>query len=98
MDGRRQKTLKLHRLKRPKTVPKKQNLDQNINDSKTPIWSLFFNFRFSSRKSQSQQKLAKNITRFTIKFRSKNLIILRTSTHSTFKKYQPKRLFTLQIF
>ena len=33
----------------------------------------FFNFSFSSRKSQSQQKLAKNITHFTIEFRSKNL-------------------------
>ena len=32
----------------------------------------FFNFRFSSRKSQSQQKLAKKITHFTIKFCSKN--------------------------
>ena len=34
----------------------------------------FFIFRFSSRKSQSQQKLAKKITHFTIQFRSKNLI------------------------
>ena len=33
----------------------------------------FFNFRFSSKKSQSQQKLAKNITHFTIQFCSKNL-------------------------
>ena len=29
------------------------------------------NFRFSSRKSQSQQKLSKKITHFTIQFRSK---------------------------
>ena len=42
----------------------------------------FLNFRFSSRKSQSQQKLAKKITRFTIQFRS---TILRTSTHLTLK-------------
>ena len=34
---------------------------------------LLFNFRFSSRKSQSQQKLAKKITHFRIQFRSKNL-------------------------
>ena len=34
--------------------------------------SLFY-FKFSSRKSQNQQKLAKKITHFTIKFRSKNL-------------------------
>ena len=34
---------------------------------------VFLNFRFSSRNSQSQQKLAKKITHFTIKFRAKNL-------------------------
>ena len=33
----------------------------------------FLNFRFSSTKSQSQQKLAKKITHFTIQFCSKNL-------------------------
>ena len=33
----------------------------------------FFNFRFSSRKSQNQQKLAKKITHFTTHFCSKNL-------------------------
>ena len=32
-----------------------------------------FSFRFSSRKSQSQQKLAKKISHFTIQFRSKNV-------------------------
>ena len=32
-----------------------------------------FNFRFSKRKSQSQQKLAKKFTHFTIQFLSKNL-------------------------
>ena len=67
-----------------KHSPKKRNLDQNINDSKSRISNsffenmisgiqlfyirphisvdiirVFFNFRFSSRKSQSQQKLAK---------------------------------------
>ena len=41
----------------------------------------FFNFRFSNRKSQSQQKLAKRITHFTIQFRSKNL--------SHYKEYAP---------
>ena len=35
--------------------------------------NFFFNFRFSSRKSQSQQKLAEKITYFTIPFHSKNL-------------------------
>ena len=33
----------------------------------------FFNIRFSSRKSQRQQKLAKKIAHFTIQFPSKNL-------------------------
>ena len=34
---------------------------------------LFFSLRASNRKSQSQQKLTRNITHFTIYFRSKNL-------------------------
>ena len=37
------------------------------------IVCLFFNFRLPSRKSQSQQKLAKKITHFTTQFYSKNL-------------------------
>ena len=36
-------------------------------------WTSFFNFRFSSRKSQSQQKLAKKIRYFTIPFHAKIL-------------------------
>ena len=48
------------------------------------IIRVFLFFWFSSRKPQSQQKLAEKITRFTIQFRSKNLI-LRTSTHLTLK-------------
>ena len=77
-------------LKSPKDVPKKWTLDQNINDSKTHIWDSFFeilfwvyqwtwpeffsNFIFSSRKSQSQQKLVKKITHFTIQFHLKILV------------------------
>ena len=34
---------------------------------------IFFYIRFSSRKPQSQQKIAKNITHFTIQFCSKDL-------------------------
>ena len=47
----------------------------------------FYNFRLSSRKSQSQQKLAKKMTHFTIEFCWKNLIhfTLRTPTHLTLK-------------
>ena len=74
MAGRGQKILKLHWLNCPKTVPRKQNLDQKINDSKPNIWSLFINFRFSGRKTRSQQKLAKKITKFTIQFCSENII------------------------
>ena len=73
MVNRRQKILKLHWLKRPKKVPNKRNLDQKMNDWKPNNWSLYFNFRFSSRKFQSQAKLAKNITYFTIQFCSKCL-------------------------
>ena len=36
------------------------------------IITVFFNFRFFNRNSQSQKKLAKKITYFTISFRSKN--------------------------
>ena len=42
----------------------------------------FINFKFSGRKSQSQQKLAKKTTHFTIQFRP---TLLRTSTHLTLK-------------
>ena len=40
----------------------------------------FFNFRFFSRKSQSQQKLAKKIIHFTIQFCSKHLTHLMNFT------------------
>ena len=43
-----------------------------------------FSFRFSSRKSQSQQKLAKKISHFTIQF-LKTSLILRTSTQLALK-------------
>ena len=37
------------------------------------LWEFFFNFRFSSTKSQSQQKLAKTVPHFIMQFRSRNL-------------------------
>ena len=101
-----------HWLKRRKAVPKKRNLDQNINDSKSHNWNsfffrkcyfghttflylsrrssghcqkFFFNFRFSSRKLESQQNLARKITHFAIQFQSKNHTHLWTSTHLTLK-------------
>ena len=38
-------------------------------DVQLDIIRVFFNFRYSSRKSQSQQKLAKKITLFTVSFK-----------------------------
>ena len=68
IDGRR-KMSKLHCLKLPKISPRKRKLEQKINDSRPH--NLTFNFRFSSRISQSQQKLSKSITHFTVYFCSK---------------------------
>ena len=42
-------------------------------DAPKNIIRVFFNFRFSCRKSQSQQKLAKKIKHFTIQCHGKNL-------------------------
>ena len=67
------KKLKLHWLKRPKTVPKKQNLDQKIIDSKSHIWSFFVLISDFLAKVSKLTKLAKKITHFTIQFRSTTL-------------------------
>ena len=60
----------------------------------------FFNFRFSSRKSQSQQKVAKKITHTfynTVLLKNTSLI-LRTSAHLTLKEIFSNTTFlTLQI-
>ena len=51
-------------------------------------WTLsefFFNFRFSSRKSQSQRKLAEKIIHLQCSFAQKPSLTLRTSTHLTLK-------------
>ena len=58
----------------------------------------FFNIRFSSRKSQSQQNLAKKITHFTIQFRSKTSLILRTSTHLTLKIIYSRNTAKFNLF
>ena len=84
---------KVHLLKYPETVPKKRNLEKKISDSKQHIWSLSIIFRFSGRKSQIQQQLAKRITHFKIQFSSQSFLHLRTSTRSTFwKMYSPKHI------
>ena len=72
--------------KHPKAVPKKRNLDQNINVSKISYLQFFFwkyyfghtKFLYLSRRSSGyhwvgQQKMAKKITHFTIQFCSKIL-------------------------
>ena len=65
MVGRRRKIKKNHWLKRHNAVPpKKRNLDQHTNFYIRPhvpvdIIRDLFNFRFSNRKSQNQEKLAK---------------------------------------
>ena len=74
MFDQRRETLKAHWVKRSKIVQKRpRNMNQKINHSKHHIWSLSFTFRFSARKSQSQQNLSKKITHFTIHFFPKNL-------------------------
>ena len=91
MVGWKRNILKSTGLNVLKQSHKKRNLDKNIYDPKSHIWSyfseniisgiqivyissqvlvdiirVFFNFRFSNRKPQSQQKLLKKITHFTI--------------------------------
>ena len=100
MVSHRRETLRLYWLKHPKIVPEK-NLDQEINDSKPYIWSLSVKFRFSGRKSQSQQKLARKITHFTIQFRSKFIThFTKLSSLSIIKMYSRNTAkdLTLQIF
>ena len=50
--------------------PRKMTIRPHVS---VGIIRFFFNFRFSRRKAQSQQKLAEKITHFTIQFCSKNL-------------------------
>ena len=81
MFDQRRETLKAHWVKRSKTVQKRpRNMNQKINHSKHHIWSLSFTFRFSARKSQSQQNLSKKITLISSQ---KTSLVSRTSTHST---------------
>ena len=75
-----EKLEKIALAKAPKTVPKKRNFDQNINDSKSPTWKYFFenaiSGMFSTRKSQSQQKLAKGSHILQYRFARKTSLIL----------------------
>ena len=82
MDGRRQKTVKLHWLKRPKTVIKKKKF---VSDKKI-IQNLIFGVYLLVLDFRSQQKVAKKITHFTIQFHSKSLThFTNVSSESTLK-------------
>ena len=98
MTGQRGNILKPHWLKCPKIDTQKKK----TNYLKPHVWSLFFNFRFSGRNYQSQQKLAKNITYFTIQFHSKSLThFINLNSLNIAKNILPqhsKNLLTLQIF
>ena len=92
------KISKLHWLKRPKTVPKTRLGPEN-NWFKTSFWSLSFNFRFSSRKFQSQQKLAKKDDSFynTVSLKKPQLFYKRQLTYHG-KNLLPQNPLILQIF
>ena len=79
-----EKKLKLHRLKCHKTVPKNKIWIKKWLIKNLIFVSLSTNFWFSARKYQSQQKIAKKITHFTVQFCSKNFTHF--STHSTLWK------------
>ena len=85
MVGRRRKMSKLH-LKRPKMVPKNETWNQKIKDYKPHICT--FNFRFSSRNSQSQQKQKRSLI-LQLCFAQKTSLILRASANSIIKRYTP---------
>ena len=66
---------------------------------------IIFNSRFSSIKSQSQQKLAKKFAHFIVQFRSKSLIHLMNLKlnlndieNNMLPQHSKKSFFTLQIF
>ena len=66
------------------------------------FWFFWFFFLFSSRKPQSQQKLAKKDTHFTIQFHSKNLTQFKNlnslDIENNVLATQSKTFLTLQIF
>ena len=78
MDGRRQKTVKLHWLKCPKTVIKKKSLYQK----KKIIQNLIFGVYLSVLDFRSQQKVAKKSLILQYSSTQKASLILRTSTVS----------------
>ena len=89
------KNVRVTPAKTPKNSPKKQYLGEKINYLKPHIWSLSFDYTFSSRKCQGQQKLAKMITHFTIPFRSKNRFAYLFYEHQLTQHYK-KYTFSTQ--
>ena len=77
-------------------------MDRKINNWKPHIWNWSSNFRFSSRSSQSQEKLATKSFISWYSFMQKTSLILRTSTYSAFQKIYfhniVKNPLTWQIF
>ena len=68
------KNFKITLAKRPLNSPQKTKFGPKNKWFKTSYFEFISYFRFSSRKSQSQQNAALKITtHFTIQFRSKNL-------------------------
>ena len=61
------------------------------------IIRVFFNFRFFNRNSQSQKKLAKKITYFTISFRSKNFTYFKKFNSFDLEKNMAKQTQHSQI-
>ena len=69
---------------------------------RTFLWTsseFFLDFRFSSRKSQSQQKLPKKITHFSIRFNSKHLAyFINLNSLDTENNILPKHIKNLSHF
>ena len=89
MVGQRRKKVKLHWLKRPQKVQKKQNFDQKISSSKPHIWSLSFTSRFSSGKSQNQH---------TILFRARNIALFEVFIVKTILPQHSQKPYSLYEF
>ena len=64
------KNIKITLARTPQNSPKKITFGPENKWSKLHSWSLSIDFRFSNRKNQSQQKIAKKIIHFNIQFRS----------------------------
>ena len=109
MVDRRQKIKKKHWLKHPKAIsPKKRNLDQNINESKSRVFILIQMFQWASKffliadllaeslKTNRNQQKRSLILQY--RFAQKVSLFLRTSTHLMLKLICKKKPFWLECF